>query len=61
MATLTAKLNDCYQDTLQHNEFKLTWSCQLVSVVGIYQLGPAIPVGMRGYLYSLLMGMCQKN
>jgi hypothetical protein len=46
------EVEDCYQ----HSDFKFTWSCQLMSVIGIYQLGPAIPVGMRGYLYSLLVG-----
>ena len=56
--TLTAQLNvmscdcqhtewqtnveGCNHETLQHSEFKFTWSCQLWSIVGISELETVI-------------------
>jgi len=46
---------DTHHDTLEHSEFKFTWSCQLVAVIGTYHLETVICVGMREYLVSLLV------
>ena len=71
MDTLTAELNvtscdgqhtewqtnveGCNHETLQHSEFKFTWSCQLWSVVGISELETVIRVRMRWYFLRILI------
>jgi hypothetical protein len=46
---------DKRHDTLQHGEFKFTFSYQLGAGFGVYQLETKICVGMGGYLVNLLV------